>query len=470
MASKPRIDSISQVTPFFGHLPGGTPTPAGSLMITGTADPGVTLVLTDRLSGEASLSSNTSRTDGTCFLDLSFFLADPLGPGLHDLVVTSYPSGFPGPRGEASIPVLVNVGTGAADTLSGQLLSTTLTGPGYVFGGPGDDTILAYTVLPDSAGGHVSGGAIVVDGGRDRAGNGQDTVVLPVTLAELEAHHRQGSSGGSPSLVLHTGDETVTLRQVERIAFTDLTLTVQSDPLVDFLFYGTSYRDMALADADARAHYDAHGWHEGRDPNAFFSTRGYLSAYGDVRAAGLNPLNHYDADGWREGRDPSAAFDTSLYLRFNPDVAAAGLDPLRHYLLSGEAEGRRAFPVIGSATVRDGFDPLYYKLANPDVAEAGLDARAHFDAFGSREGRNPDAFFDTNFYRANSPDVTAAGLDPLAHYNAFGWHEGRNPSSHFNTQAYLAAYADVAAAGINPLQHFLQYGAAEGRSGFGDLF
>jgi hypothetical protein len=363
MATRPRIDSISQVTPYFGHLPGGTVTPAGSLMITGLADPAVPLVLTDTLNGDARLSSNTSRADGTWFLDLSFFMSDPLGPGLHELVVTAHPSGFTGQKGEASPPVLVNVGTGAADSLSGQVLSNIPTMPTYVFGGPGDDTILAYTVGPDSSGHHVSDGTVVVDGGRDRSGGGQDTVVLPVALAGLEGHHHQGSPGGSPTLVLQTADATVTLLQVERVAFSDLTLTVQSDPLVDFLFYDTTYRDMAVADADARAHYDAHGWQEGRDPNAFFSTRGYLAAYGDVKAAGLNPLNHYDTDGWREGRDPSAAFDTSLYLRFNPDVAAAGTDPLRHYLLSGQAEGRHAFPVIGSASVRDGFDPLYYTLA-----------------------------------------------------------------------------------------------------------
>ncbi|WP_458097766.1 hypothetical protein [Roseomonas sp. WA12] len=469
MGIKPRINSIVQVTPYFGHLPGGTPTPAGSLALTGTADPDVTVVLSDQLQGGAALSSNMSRGDGTWFLDVAFFSAVPLDPGWHDLVVTSYPSGRSGVPGPASDAVSVNVGTDAADSLSGPLLGTAeVTGAGYVFSGPGNDVITAYSVLPEGA--QPQRGVVIVDGGRERIGGGLDTVLMPIPLDGLEAHHWQGSTNGSPSLVLQTAEAIVTLLQVERIGFADLTLTVQSDPLVDFLFYDGTYRDVALADADVRAHYDAHGWREGRDPNALFSTRGYLNAYGDVRDAEANPLDHYAINGWREGRNPSAAFDTALYARFNPDVVAAGIDPLRHYLMNGDAEGRRAFPAIGSGTVQNGFDPLYYKLANPDVTASGLDARAHFETFGSDEGRNPNAFFDTNFYRGHNLDVVAAGVDPLAHFNAFGWREGRDPSSHFNTSAYLAAYADVEAAGINPLQHFLQFGAAEARSGFGDLF
>ena len=53
---------------------------------------------------------------------------------------------------------------------------------------------------------------------------------------------------------------------------------------------------------------------EGRDPNAWFDTAGYLSHYTDVAAAGINPLQHYEPVGWKEGRDPSADFDTLGYL------------------------------------------------------------------------------------------------------------------------------------------------------------
>ena len=84
------------------------------------------------------------------------------------------------------------------------------------------------------------------------------------------------------------------------------------------------------------------GWQEGRNPNAWFDTAGYLSHYADVAAAGVNPLQHYETVGWTEGRDPSATFDTLGYLVANPDVAAANINPLDHYLMFGIYEGRQA--------------------------------------------------------------------------------------------------------------------------------
>ncbi|WP_375461108.1 matrixin family metalloprotease [uncultured Enterovirga sp.] len=93
----------------------------------------------------------------------------------------------------------------------------------------------------------------------------------------------------------------------------------------------------------AYSHFEAFGWREGRDPNAFFDTSGYLAAYQDVKAAGVDPLAHYDLYGWREGRDPSASFDSSAYLAAYADVAAAQVDPLQHFLQYGIHEGRSGF-------------------------------------------------------------------------------------------------------------------------------
>ena len=73
----------------------------------------------------------------------------------------------------------------------------------------------------------------------------------------------------------------------------------------------------------ASSHYDTYGRYEGRDPDVYFSTDGYLAANPDVRANGMNPLTHFDEYGWKEGRDSSANFDAQLYLVHNPDVAAA---------------------------------------------------------------------------------------------------------------------------------------------------
>ncbi|MCP1558858.1 UNVERIFIED_ORG: hypothetical protein J2W75_002325 [Methylorubrum zatmanii] len=93
----------------------------------------------------------------------------------------------------------------------------------------------------------------------------------------------------------------------------------------------------------AHQHFDAHGWKEGRDPNAIFDTKGYLDAYKDVAAAGINPLDHFHDSGWKEGRDAAADFDTKAYLAANADVKSVGVDPMLHYLQNGALEGRSAF-------------------------------------------------------------------------------------------------------------------------------
>ncbi|GBU18698.1 MULTISPECIES: S8 family serine peptidase [Methylobacterium] len=294
-------------------------------------------------------------------------------------------------------------------------------------------------------------------------GGGSDTLHLLRGIADysLLAAGTTSVLAGSESRDSFTG--------IAKLQFADGALTLGSNPLVDDVYYARTYADVYAAGAGADAHYADYGWHEGRNPNAFFDTRAYLAAYGDVKAANVDPLTHYDAQGWREGRDPSASFDTSLYLARNADVAAAGVDPLLHYLEYGQAEGRKAIPVVDGAHLSNGFDATFYRLANPDVAAAGVDPLTHWQQHGEAEGRNPNAFFDTRYYLSHNADVAAAGVDPLVHYLQHGWQEGRDPSSHFNTSAYLAQYTDVAAAGADPLLHFLEYGIREGRSGFGDL-
>ena len=164
----------------------------------------------------------------------------------------------------------------------------------------------------------------------------------------------------------------------------------------------------------ASYHYDTYGRHEGRNPNAYFSTDGYLAANPDVRASGINPLSHFDQYGWQEGRDSSANFDAQLYLLHNPDVAAAEMDPLEHYLSYGQFEGRATYQTIGWANqiaADKGFDAEYYLLSNPDVARAAL----------------------------GSPDRIAFAY---GHYETYGWHEGRNPNAWFDVKGYLDAYPE----------------------------
>jgi hypothetical protein len=237
--------------------------------------------------------------------------------------------------------------------------------------------------------------------------------------------------------------------------------------LFDTPFYLSHNPDVDQAGINALNHFNASGFHEGRDPNPYFDTSGYLAVNRDVATSGLNPLDHFHQLGWKQGRDPSADFDTTLYLIHNPDVAAAHIDPLEHFLRTGFFEGREAFAAIGQNIV-GGFDAQFYLFHNPDVAAAGIDPLLHYNVAGRFEGRNPNAWFDTAGYLSHYADVAAAGINPLLHYELVGWTEGRDPSAGFDTLGYLAANPDVAAAHINPLDHFLNNGIYEGRTAIND--
>ncbi|MBS0176635.1 MAG: matrixin family metalloprotease [Nitrospira sp.] len=109
---------------------------------------------------------------------------------------------------------------------------------------------------------------------------------------------------------------------------------------LDTDYYRLHNPDVATAGIDPVQHYHTWGWHEGRDPNAWFDTDAYLLHNPDVAAAGIDPYQHYRESGWREGRAPSDQFDADAYLAANPDVALAGMPPLEHWLLFGASEGR----------------------------------------------------------------------------------------------------------------------------------
>ncbi|HEY8567143.1 MAG TPA: 5'-nucleotidase C-terminal domain-containing protein [Beijerinckiaceae bacterium] len=342
-------------------------------------------------------------------------------------------------------------GTNGADALTGTDFSDLLRG------GAGDDT------LTNSRGDDILLG-----------GAGIDTLVFSSNPADVSVS-RQGG------LTVVTGPEgRDAISGFERVQFADRTLTLNDgSPLVDDLFYLANNKDVLRTGQDAEGHFAEFGAREGRDPNAFFDTKGYLAANPDVARAGVNPLTHYDQFGWKEGRDPSAGFDNEFYLARNADVRAAGFNPLAHYLEFGQGEGRAISAAVGRAGdigAGKGFDAEYYLLSNADVAaaatRAGGDAfafaRTHFDSFGFKEGRNANAVFDIQGYVAAYADVRAAGVNPLNHYDTFGFKEGRDPAAGFDSTAYLAAYKDVAAAGVDPLVHYLQFGLYEGRSTFAD--
>ncbi len=315
----------------------------------------------------------------------------------------------------------------------------------WLTGTPGDDT---FAALPGNE--------------RIDALGGIDTAILNFKLTEAVV-----TWSGNQVIIDGPASHTV-LTGFEHYVFNDGTVdNNDGSPLIDDLFYYARNHDVWNARVDADEHYHVFGWHEGRDPSAFFSASIYRALNQDVAAAQVDPLAHFADFGWREGRIPSFAFDGDAYLAANADVAQAQVDPLRHFLEFGAQEGREPFALtelIGA----NGFDSVWYLQHNPDVVAAQVDPLVHFNVFGWREGRNPNALFDTEGYLAAYADVALAGVNPLDHYDQFGWREGRDPSAAFDTKEYIGHYADVAAAQVNPLTHVLAFGIHEGRLPFAD--
>ena len=431
-----------------------------------------------------------------------------------------------------NIEEIVITGNGGGDTFATHgdftgtsLLMSTIT----IEGSGGDDTVdisaltSAHRIVFTSNGGHdtiigmlrpqdvieLAPGLTIADYVRTSDANGMTTLtsvnhsVTFATGGNPQFGNTNNAPGGidpavtSPSFgyafsdaEVEYHDDTIWLKGPDGSAteITDATTLTFTDgminnndgmPLVDDLFYFAKNIDVWKAHVDADAHYAQYGWQEGRDPNAFFSTKGYLGANPDVAAAGLNPLTHYSDYGQDEGRSvvlpstvgqPVPVAATTFAFKFTdgqvdvsngnhlltaPDGTVTNLTGLATLsFIDGTIENNDGAPLV---------DDVFYFAKNIDVWNAHVDPDAHYAQYGWHEGRDPNAFFSTTDYLAANPDVAASGMNPLQHYDQYGWHEGRNPGAGFSTTGYLGANPDVAAAQVNPLQHYLQYGAAEGR-------
>ena len=375
---------------------------------------------------------------------------------------------------------VVSLGTSGGDTLTATQAARAY----YFNAGMGDDIVVGGNVNDFLVGG---AGNDMLDGGSGDdtfiGGSGNDVVnggagLDRVIFSFASSAATVGRSASGVTTI--TGSEGTDLfLGIEQFQFSDRTIDkADGNVLVDDLYYLLTNRDVLAAGQDADAHYAAYGAAEGRDPNAFFSTKGYLGVNADVVKFGAEALTQYQQSGFKEGRDPSARFDNEFYLARHTDVRDAGLNPLEHYLQYGQAEGRAIFDAVGrTADIKAGFDAEFYLLVNDDVLKAAQStgatdtfafARQHFDTDGWKEGRDPNAVFDTKGYLAAYGDVAAAGINPLGHYDTYGWKEGRDPSADFDSSAYLQVNGDVAQAGLNPMQHYLQYGLVENRTVLND--
>ena len=217
------------------------------------------------------------------------------------------------------------------------------------------------------------------------------------------------------------------------------------------------YHDVWNAHADADAHFHSVGWHEGRDPNAFFSTAIYLSANPDVRRpASIRSSTSTRADG-RKAACPRSRSTRRQYLAANPDVKAARRRSARAFPRLRRRRGTPADRADRAARRRTASTTSITCSTIPTSRRRGVDPLAAFpDRSAGRKGAIRTRCSTPTAISTNYIDVKAANVNPLDHYNQFGWKEGRDPSVGFDTTSYRAAYPDVAAANVNPLTHFLE--------------
>lgn len=159
----------------------------------------------------------------------------------------------------------------------------------------------------------------------DVKASGMDPLAHYLAYGQAEGRHAYAAIGKAADLAVHPGFDA------------EYYLLSNADVAKAALAGGGDTFDFAYQ------HFETYGWHEGRNPNAVFDTKGYLAAYADVAAASIDPLAHYETFGWKEGRDPSAGFDGRAYEDANADVKAAGIEPMLHYLQFGALEGRSAY-------------------------------------------------------------------------------------------------------------------------------
>ncbi len=110
----------------------------------------------------------------------------------------------------------------------------------------------------------------------------------------------------------------------------------------------------------------------------------YLSMNNDI-AAGVDLLEHYLTTGWKEGRNPNAWFSTIGYLDANPDVKSAGVNPFYHYIAHGRAERRSLFrtfyglSVAGNLGIDESVGSVYQsaRVSAARTKKAAADARIY---------------------------------------------------------------------------------------------
>ena len=179
-------------------------------------------------------------------------------------------------------------------------------------------------------------------------------------------------------------------------------------PLFDTPFY-LSHNPTWARQASMRSSIQQFGFHEGRDPNAFFDTSCYLAVNQDVRggrrqSARPISISRLEAKGAIRGRT-SIRRSTCCAIRMwrRPASIRSSI-----FLQFGLFEGRQAYQAIGQ-TSSNGFDAAVLSAAQSGRGGGRRRSVGALQQFGRHEGRNPNALFDTAGYLSHYADVAAAG-------------------------------------------------------------
>ncbi len=220
--------------------------------------------------------------------------------------------------------------------------------------------------------------------------------------------------------------------------------------LIDADWYRRTYPDCGTM--HPAEHYLCFAWRDGRNPNAWFDTRWYLSRNGEAAQCNYSALEHFVRHSAGTGADPHPGFDSAWYTRrYMPGNApASGSYALWHFLSGGAAAGNVPHPRLDRAPVHEDIDAtaahdrctrmaeLYRRL--PDEAALFTD------------------LIDIHWYRQLYGDVP----DPVSHYLQYGLSELLDPNPWFDAAWYVEQYPSALKSGLQPLLHFIRTGAFEG--------
>jgi len=263
------------------------------------------------------------------------------------------------------------------------------------------------------------------------------------------------------------------------------------EQVFDQTYYAWEYPDIGLTGPDALQHFLDIGWKEGRNPNPFFDTAGYLLTNSDVADEHINPYYHYLRYGLYEGRETmpaaspsvrtnllfgyevrdwvariSESFDRAYYIQQCREQDLDGINPVAHFAFYGWRRGlspSRAFPLRHWLTQNPALSRF---LVNPLIIQAEK-AAARFDDSAIRRSFSLEAARHAAQNTPPTPSpafVIAAEAAPEAPDFIPTDDELALLQTGFSAQYYLATYEDVAQAGNDPLAHYLRQGWREDRN------